>query len=444
MSTLRAAAGQVDLRPPPGGWMTGFAARIEPAAGSHDPIMARAVLLDDGAARLAIVSCDLIGFTAEAVYDLRRRIAQRASVPASNILIACTHTHSGPASMPFRGVMGHVDHVWLASAQRRIVDLVCALPDALQPARLACAAAQVPGLGYNRQDRSRPIDEELGVIAVDALDGAAIATLLNYAAHAVVLGPHNLEYSGDYPGEAMRQVVERRGGVGLFLLGACGDVDPVVYRDRGWGTGTFDDARAMGGRLAEAAAQALSRAAWSDNISLSVISETLDLPLDPPPAPDQLRELMAELESDRQQALANADRRGEWIALAMLDWARELDRALYGDSVPTALPVELFAAAIGDARVVAVPLEPYSDISLDLKARLRPRRAIFAGYSNGLFGYCAPSWAKAQGGYGPDNSARWFPSMLTAIGDGAAERVVEEAAALVASLESGSSTTMAT
>ncbi len=272
--------------------MTGFAARIQPTTGVHDPIMARALLLDDGATPLAIVSCDLIGFTADAVADMRLRIAQRAAVPAANILIACTHTHSGPASMPFRGpAMGHVDHAWLAGAQKRIIDLVSGLPASLRPARFASASVNVAGLGYNRQDRARPIDEQLGVIAVDA-DGGAIATLLNYSMHAVVLGPGNLEYSGDYPGEAARQAAERRGGIGLFLLGACGDVDPVVYRDRGWGTGTFDDTRAIGGQLVERAVQALSTADWSGDVPLRVASKTVELPLDLPPSPEELGKLI--------------------------------------------------------------------------------------------------------------------------------------------------------
>jgi len=45
---LTALAGKVDLAPAAGSWMTGFAARVHPATGMHDPIMARAVLLDDG------------------------------------------------------------------------------------------------------------------------------------------------------------------------------------------------------------------------------------------------------------------------------------------------------------------------------------------------------------------------------------------------------------
>ena len=411
--------------------MTGFAARIQPATGSRDAIMARALLLHDSATALAIVSCDVIGFTADAAADMRLRISQRSGIPAANILIGCTHTHSGPATMPFRGAMGHVDHAWLARTEHRIVDLVCGLPEALQPATLAYGDARAPGIGYNRQDPRRPIDDTLTVVGVDGEDGRAIATLLNYATHAVVLGPRNLEYSGDYPGEAARQIAELRGGVGLFLLGACGDVDPIVYRDRGWGSGTFFDTRDIGGRLADAAMDILARARPAGDVTISVAGQSLDLPLDPPPDESALDALIHDFERDRHAAHEQGNAMEEQVVLAMLDWAGALKQAMRDARVPQTLPVEVFTARLNELRLAAVPLEPYSDIALRIRERMKPAPLVFAGYSNGLFGYCASRWAKEQGGYGPDSSARWFPGMVTPIGVGADEKIVDAIANLV-------------
>jgi neutral ceramidase len=248
MAGMKACARQVDLEPPASGWMSGFAARTSPSAGTHDPLMATALLLDDGERRFAIVSCDLVGFTAATAAQVRDGIeaATGGFVPAPHVLIVCTHTHSGPASLAFRGVMGYVDHRWMRDARRRIVDLVAGLCRDLGAAHVAHAAATVEGIGFNRQDGSRPIDEQLDVIAVEHESGAGIATLAGYATHAVVLGHRNLLYSADYPGELSRGLAAARGGVGMFLPGACGDADPVVNRDRGWGTGTFEDAREIG------------------------------------------------------------------------------------------------------------------------------------------------------------------------------------------------------
>ena len=117
MGELTASVDKVDLAPPIGSFMTGFAARIHPATGTHDPIMARAVLLDNGDTQFAIVSCDPIGFTPAAVAEMRARIAERSNIPGQNVLICCTHTHSGPASMPMRGALGQVNNNWLDLAQ---------------------------------------------------------------------------------------------------------------------------------------------------------------------------------------------------------------------------------------------------------------------------------------------------------------------------------------
>ncbi len=137
MRKFHAAAGMIDLEPQAGCWLTGFAARPYPSDGQHDPILARAVLLDDGATRIAIVACDLIGIDARTVAALRARIAERAGnrIPAGNILFSCTHTHSAPASLRFRGVLGHVNELWWAAAQEKIVALVAGLPC------IACAGA---------------------------------------------------------------------------------------------------------------------------------------------------------------------------------------------------------------------------------------------------------------------------------------------------------------
>jgi len=121
---LRASAWKVDLAPPVGSWMTGYAARVDRSVGTHDPITARGVMLDDGESRLVIVSCDIVGFTPEAVAEMRWRIEHRTGIPGGNVLICCTHTHSGPASMPLRGQMGYVHKPWLRSAQARIIHLV--------------------------------------------------------------------------------------------------------------------------------------------------------------------------------------------------------------------------------------------------------------------------------------------------------------------------------
>ena len=257
-----------------------------------------------------------------------------------------------------------------------------------------------------------------------------IATLLNYGTHPVVLGPSNLLFSADYPGEAVGCIAQSRGGIGMFLQGTCGDVDPVVYHERGWGSGTFDDTRQMGEQLCNAALRALADAPRAGEVSLQVTSKILEIPLDAPPTAEALATLTAGFEADRQKAAQAGDVMQEQIALAMLDWSRELNQAMADDTLPQTLPSELFVAGINDVRIIGMPFETYTDIGLALKRNLQPLKVIFAGYANGLYGYCPTAWAKDQGGYGADTSCRWFPRLLTAVGYGAEELIVREATQL--------------
>ena len=426
---LRAAADEAELSPAPGQWMTGFALRDLPAEGTHDPILARALLLDDGAGRLAIVVCDLLGLAPESVARIRGAVAAAGTMPGERVLIACTHTHSGPACMPMRGALGHVDEGWLQQAEGRIAGLVTALAERLEPAQLAWGRMQVKGIGYNRQDEAHPIDTELLALAAERPGGESIATLLSYATHAVVLGPENRLFSGDWPGAAARALAQLRGGVGLCLQGTCGDVDPVVNRDRGWGSGRFRDAEQIGARLARAGAQALERAARRTDVQLQAASRTVAVPLDPPPALDALAIFSAQWHERRVQTIGR--KAAEMEAEAMLAWAAELRQALAEERVPATLAAEVWAARIGEVRLVGLPFEPYSDIGLAIKQALAPAPVLVVGYANGLYGYCPTNWAKDQGGYGADSSYRWFSALLTAVGYGAAEALVEAAVSLL-------------
>ena len=122
----------------------------------------------------------------------------------------------------------------------------------LQPARVSGGVGQAPGLAVNRRERTadgRTIlgwnpdgvrDDAVVAIRVDGLEDApadpiAIATLVSFACHPVVIGP-------DVPGagaglrrgrSATRSWSElRRAAVTVFLQGAAGDALPLeAFRD---------------------------------------------------------------------------------------------------------------------------------------------------------------------------------------------------------------------
>ena len=436
MSALRAAATQLDLQPVVGALLTGFATRLEPSTGCHDALLAKVLLMDDGATRLAWVACDLIGFSVADSFELRRLIGGRLGMSPANVLVSCTHTHSGPSSMPFRGDLARVDRPWLERIFRAIADAAATLPARLRRARLTCATEPVPGLGYNRQDGVCPIDERLVVAQLrgvdDAADGGVIATLLNYATHPVVLGEQNLQFSADYPGYATRTLEHRFGGVAMFVLGAAGDVDPAIYRDAGRHAGTFDVAESMGQALADAAARALANAREArTDIRIAVAESQVDLPLDPPPPPDELARLKTQLLARRGSPdVIPPTNEGKW-AIFELAWVEDLERTMRRGGVPRTIRANITALRVGDLRVVACPFELYARIGLEIRRHFAPHPVLVAGYTNGLIGYLATDAAKDQGGYGPASSHRFFPELLTALGYGADAAIIRAATELL-------------
>jgi hypothetical protein len=437
MNRLRAAAGVVDLRPVVGAPLTGFGSRLGPSTGCHDPLLARLMLLDDNSSRLVWVSCDLIGISPEDDATLRGRIADKLSVAPAHVLVSCTHTHSGPASMPFRGPLGQVDAAWLARTFDAIAAEAAALAARLRPARVAHGTETVTGLGYNRQDGVSPIDERLLVVQFTGDDdGRAIATILNYATHPVVLGEHNLMFTADYPGYAAGFVERALGGAALFVQGSAGDVDPVVYRDVGRGAGTFEIAEEMGRTLADAATAVIERAEPQADVSIATSDQRVDLPLDAPPALDEVRAMKADLFARRGPVDADPQTDDARWAMFQLAWAEQLERAIEHNAVPRTLSVRLFAARVGDVYAVTFPLEIYSQIGLDVREQFAPHPVVIAAYTNGLLGYAPTDRAIAQGGYGPAGSYRFFPHLLTPLARGTDPRLVRAATELVNALGS--------
>jgi hypothetical protein len=435
MKTFRAAAGAVDLRPIVGAPLTGFGSRLEPSLGVHDPLMGKVLLLDDGSTRLAWGNLDLIGLSPEDDARLRQMIAGRLGIPPRNVLVSCTHTHSGPGSMQFRGPLGAVDAAWLESVLGAIVDAAAGLPSRLRPARMGCATTVVPGLGYNRQDGASPIDERLLVVHFRDDDDRAIAAILNYATHPVVLGENNLYFTADYPGYATRGIEKSFGGVTMFVLGAAGDVDPVIYRDLGRKMGTFEIAEKMGQTLADAAAGAIGDAEVGSDISLRISETQIELPLDPPPASDQVQMYKQHLLSRRGPLDSPPTSDEAKYAMFELAWIDDLERAVALDAVPHVIRAQVTAVRIGSLSVVAFPFEIYSQIGLAVRQHLEHTSVIIAGYTNGLLGYAPTDRAIEEGGYGPALAYRFFPHLLTPIARGAESRLVQTATDLLDQLK---------
>ncbi|MDI9585443.1 MAG: neutral/alkaline non-lysosomal ceramidase N-terminal domain-containing protein, partial [Acidobacteriota bacterium] len=98
MGQLQAGIATVDITPPVGTWLAGFAGRHKGSEGIHDPLRARALVLDDGDTRLLIITCDILSLAYPFIDDLKARIEAESGLPPERVMVNCSHTHSGPVT----------------------------------------------------------------------------------------------------------------------------------------------------------------------------------------------------------------------------------------------------------------------------------------------------------------------------------------------------------
>ena len=258
---ISAGASRVEITPPVGYPMGGYAARNGSSTRVHDPLYATALVLKTESIRIAIVSCDLRSFPSERIIAVARERKL-----ADHVLIAVTHNHSGPMTWEDQTWPSR-DRSWFAETENKILRAIEGATKKMFPARIAAGFGEIY-LGHNRRKLgtdgkvtmfwrnaekapTSPLDPSVGVIRVDDETGKPQAILVNYACHAVVLGPDNRMISADYPGYLARRIErELDGALCLFTQGGAGDINPYLDKQPVEQNG-FGEAEKMGNALAE-------------------------------------------------------------------------------------------------------------------------------------------------------------------------------------------------
>ena len=218
---FKAGAGSWIITPPVGTSLAGyFHDRVSTAV--RDDLMAKAVVFDDGTTKAAIVVCDLCRVMRDEVEKAREIISEATGIPAGNIWISATHTHSGPETHPNKHVP--INQAWIGRLPQMIADAAIRAHASLRPVTPRLAEEYEDRVAFNRRFRMKdgtvqfnpgkqnpeiigpdgPIDPQLNVLRLDGPDGQPIAIIANYSLHVDVIGIE--EISADFPGEMSRIV----------------------------------------------------------------------------------------------------------------------------------------------------------------------------------------------------------------------------------------------
>jgi neutral ceramidase len=223
VASLRAGAARVDITPSPG-------ELPKNSRGVLDRLYARAIVLEGGSSTAALITVDA-GAVPDALWQaVTGQIERELKIPAANVLLTATHTHSAGGQ---RG----------PEYAQKIVESVRIARQRLAPARMKYGTG-VSYINVNRQiidpqtnrwwegpNREGPSDKTVAVLAFEGPDGAPIAVYYNYAVHAVIAGQLD-QVSGDIPGAASRYIEESFDdrAVALWSSGAAGDQNPIYFQ----------------------------------------------------------------------------------------------------------------------------------------------------------------------------------------------------------------------
>ncbi|MDP8255369.1 MAG: neutral/alkaline non-lysosomal ceramidase N-terminal domain-containing protein [Candidatus Alcyoniella australis] len=283
---FRAGAAAVRITPTDLGkcYLAGFAPnRI--CRGVLDPLWARALYISDGSTELALVACDLIGLSWQFVQQIRSRIS---GIDQHNVLIHCTHTHSGPDTMGLWGkalgelpLVSGIDPQYMDSLFDEIAFAVNKARINARPAVAYTAVDRTDRAGWVENIREpNLIDEQMTLLRLDDLAGRTIATLVNFGCHPETLWDRNHLLSPDYPAQLLTTVESALGGVGLFVSGALGGmVTPALTEDTSQAR-RREFTVELGTHLGQCAVDALQKARKVDAPSIDYRRAELLLPFE--------------------------------------------------------------------------------------------------------------------------------------------------------------------
>ena len=359
---LQVGVGRRVITPNPLLPVSGGMGPTSPATEKRGELDARAIVFRSGQTTVAIVSLDLLGFPSVLCDRVR---VQAPAIPATNILIGSSHTHSAPDCYAFPdGKGGHTgDLKYMDFVCKNAADAINEAVENLRPAQLKVATDEAKGqIAYNYYAPDL-YDRRMSVIQALATDGTKIATLVNYAIHPEVLGSRLGIVSPDLIGPLRDRLEAESGGMAMFMNGAQGGMVTADNRDlekpkdalRGYwhDNRTWDECQRIGNTMADEAIRIVRDAPVQSAPTLLCASVDVTFPVD--------NEVL-------------------WMVIqgSPLKYPRNPDH-----SITTRINV----VNLGNAQILTIPGEALPNIGFYLKRKMRGQHNLLFGLTNDAFGY---------------------------------------------------------
>ena len=387
------------ITPPNGVFLAGYGGRDKPSDGVYHPLRAVATVIDDGGPPLLLVSMEWLGF-----YDrtaaTRQRIAAATGIAPDRMVLSGTHTHCGPVmrhNMDLRrhGVLdeAYIEHTLDALAHCAAEALENREPSRLYTGSDWCGFAASrrrpldPGQIAYKPSEDAPHDHEVGVLAVESLDGRLRQLLFSYACHPITAGAIT-QIGGDFVAYACDELEARHEDLTACFFQGCAGDQKADLRDAeqdGWRDLELDEVAALGRRLAEAVQRVTATRSWH--------------PVEGPLGTEQRLLTLYTEPADADELYSCATEPQAYVR----EWAEyHLALARRGEEAPRAIEFEVQTVYFGTSfLVVTMAGEMSVEYGLGFKREWSSRfgQVWTLGYCNDIVGYVPVRRQISEGGY---------------------------------------------
>lgn len=444
----RVGFSQTDISCPVGTPLGGNARVDKAARGVHDPLHATVALLESSMTTYVLIGLDLVSAPTLLVDAMASAVGDRLGIPASQVTVSATHTHSGPDVGRGHGMDDSpydlVD-VWEREAVEKVASAAVEARRNAATARLSVGHGEVPGISFNRRLIHRdgstrmnwerldpgeimgargPVDPELVTLVFSDEEGSPRGALVHFTLHPAILVGHQWLVSADYVAELSAILSGHLGGAPvLFLNGALGNINHLDFRDDGRAIG-FPESERVGRMIGAEAVRSMDGAGQPVEIcpitwhrfTVTLEQRTVD---------------RQRLTAARELLAANAGKPVEALdgipPEAYATWTVGEGRRL-----PPLLDVEVTVLRLAHVLLVYVPFEVFVEFGLGLRAAFPEHVVRVVSLGNGYHGYLPTAAAFAEGGYEPTLGTS---TIQAAQGEHLFHRIETEVRALLADAE---------
>jgi len=391
---IKVGVGKSDITPPLGTPLDGY--YIERLATNvHDELFVKAMVIEDGTNTLVLVIADIIDVAQYGFKEARERIQRDFNIPASNIVISATHTHTGPV----------FSQAYEEMLEVKIHDAVKIAIQNIQPAVIKSGVGKEENVSFHRRFMMKdgtvkfnpgamnpdivrpmgPIDSDVGILFIETLDGKPIAVLVNFAIHLDTIG--GTEISADFPyfmGKVLKKILGDELVV-FFGFGTCGNVNHFNVKSPETLKG-FERAERIGYALAASVIREFPGLEEHNVEKLSSDSEKLKLAI-----PEYTIE---EVEAAKINSMKESDHESSTPEIRE---AMKILRIQERKGQPIEAEVQTFG--LGDVGLVFLPGEIFVELGLEIKDRSPYKHTLILTLCNNSIGYIPNAEAFDYGAY---------------------------------------------